>query len=40
MEITLNNGIDLMTGKKLGIETGEITKFETYNELFEAYKNS
>ena len=38
MEITLNNGIDLMTGKKLGIETGEASKFETYDELFEAYK--
>ncbi|MBZ9686118.1 glycyl radical protein [Clostridium estertheticum] len=38
MEITLNNGTDLMTGKKLGIETGEASEFETYNELFEAYK--
>lgn len=38
MEITLNNGIDLMTGEKLGFETGEASKFETYNELFEAYK--
>ena len=38
MEITLNNGIDLMTGKKLGLETGEASKFETYDEFFEAYK--
>ena len=38
MEITLNNGIDLMTGKKLGLESGEASKFETYDEFFEAYK--
>ncbi|MBU3145071.1 trans-4-hydroxy-L-proline dehydratase [Clostridium sp. CF012] len=38
MEITLNNGTDLMTGKRLGIETGEASEFETYDELFEAYK--
>lgn len=38
MEITLNNGIDLMTGKKLGLETGEASTFKTYDEFFEAYK--
>lgn len=38
MEITLNNGVDVMTGKKLGIETGDATKFTTYEEFFEAYK--
>lgn len=38
LEITLNNGIDVMTGERLGIETGDTNKFETYNELFEAYK--
>ena len=38
LEITLNNGIDPLTGKKLGLETGDPTKFETYEELFEAYK--
>lgn len=38
MEITLNNGVDVMTGKKLGIETGDVTKFTTYEEFFEAYK--
>lgn len=37
-EITLNNGIDIITGKKLGIDTGDAYKFETYEELFEAYK--
>ncbi len=38
MEITLNNGVDVMTGKKLGIETGDATKFTSYEEFFEAYK--
>lgn len=38
LEITLNNGMDIMTGKRLGIETGDVSKFETYEELFEAYK--
>ncbi|MBB6630945.1 trans-4-hydroxy-L-proline dehydratase [Clostridium algidicarnis] len=38
LEITLNNGIDVMTGEKLGIETGNVNEFKTYDELFEAYK--
>ncbi|QUH31346.1 trans-4-hydroxy-L-proline dehydratase [Vallitalea guaymasensis] len=38
LEITLNNGIDPMTGKKLGIETGDPTDFESYEELLGAYK--
>lgn len=37
-EITMNNGLDIMTGKKLGIETGDVTKFENYEELLEAFK--
>jgi len=38
LEITLNNGIDPRTGKKIGIETGDPKGFETYAEFFEAYK--
>ncbi|MCM0647833.1 glycyl radical protein [Clostridium swellfunianum] len=38
LEITLNNGVDIMTGKKLGLETGDASKFESYEQLFEAYK--
>ena len=38
LEITLNNGFDPETGKKLGIETGDPTEFKTYEELFKAYK--
>ena len=36
-EITLNNGIDPITGKKLGLETGDPRTFKTYEELYEAY---
>lgn len=37
LEITLNNGIDPMTGKKLGLETGDPRTFKTFDELYEAY---
>lgn len=38
LEVTLNNGIDPMTNKKLGIETGDAREFKSYEELFEAFK--
>ncbi len=38
LEITLNNGIDPRTGRKLGLETGHPTSFNSYEELFEAFK--
>ena len=38
LEITLNNGIDPVRGKKIGIETGDPRSFRTYEELLEAYK--
>ena len=37
LEITLNNGVDPRTGKKIGIETGDPRKFTTFQELFEAF---
>ena len=37
LEITLNNGIDPMTGKKLGLETGDPRTFTTYEQLYDAY---
>lgn len=37
LEITLNNGIDPVTGKKLGLETGDPCSFKTYDELYDAY---
>lgn len=38
LEVTLNNGVDPRTGKRIGLETGDPTQFETFKELFEAYK--
>ena len=37
LEITLNNGVDPMTGKKLGLETGDPRNFQSYEELYAAY---
>ncbi|MGQ9624384.1 MAG: trans-4-hydroxy-L-proline dehydratase [Candidatus Bathycorpusculaceae bacterium] len=37
LEITLNNGVDPGTGKKIGIETGDPRRFETFEELFYAF---
>ncbi len=38
LEITLNNGMDPRTGKVIGLKTGDPNKFETFEELFEAFK--
>nr|WP_319401946.1 trans-4-hydroxy-L-proline dehydratase [uncultured Carboxylicivirga sp.] len=37
LEVTLNNGIDPVTGKKAGIETGDPRDFKSYEELYEAF---
>ena len=37
LEITLNNGIDPVSGKKLGIETGDPRTFTSYEQLYDAY---
>ena len=37
LEITLNNGLDPVSGKKLGLETGDPRTFKTYDELYDAY---
>ena len=37
LEITLNNGVDPETGKKLGLETGDPRSFKTFDELYEAW---
>ena len=36
-EIALNNGVDVRTGRKIGLETGEASGFETFEGLFDAY---
>jgi pyruvate formate-lyase/glycerol dehydratase family glycyl radical enzyme len=38
LEITLNNGFDPRTGRRIGLETGDPTQFETFEDLFEAYQ--
>ena len=38
LEITLNNGTDPATGKQIGIQTGDPTKFRSFNELLDAWK--
>lgn len=37
-ELTLFNGVDPMTGKQLGLKTGDAREFKSYDELWEAYK--
>ena len=38
LEITLHNGVDPRTGKKIGLETGEAASFAGYEALFEAFR--
>ncbi|MDH7485780.1 MAG: glycyl radical protein [Anaerolineae bacterium] len=38
LELTLNNGVDPRTGRRIGLETGDPRQFETFEELFEAYR--
>jgi len=40
IEITLNNGTDPLSGKKVSIETGDPRDFKTYDELYNAFKNN
>jgi pyruvate formate-lyase/glycerol dehydratase family glycyl radical enzyme len=37
-EITLNNGLDPRTGRKIGLESGDPTDFDSFEDLFEAYE--
>jgi formate C-acetyltransferase len=37
LEITLNNGVDPVTGKKVSIETGDPRDFKDYDELYAAF---
>ncbi len=36
-ELTLFNGVDQMTGKQLGLQTGDARDFKTFDELWDAY---
>lgn len=37
LEVTLNNGIDPLTGKKVGLETGDAREFKTFDALYSAF---
>ena len=37
LEITLNNGVDPMTGKRVGIVTGDPRHFDSYETLYDAF---
>ena len=37
LEITLNNGVDPETGKRLGLETGDPRSFTTFEQLYDAW---
>ncbi len=37
-EITLHNGVDPMSGKQIGIQTGDPRQFSSFEELLNAYK--
>ncbi len=38
LEITMHDGIDPRTGKRLGPETGELSSFGTFDEFYEAFE--
>lgn len=38
LELTLNNGFDYNSGKQLGLKTGFAVDYQTYEELFNAFK--
>lgn len=38
LEITLNNGVDPRTGKQISLQTGEVSEFHTFDELFGAFR--
>lgn len=38
LEVTLNNGIDPVSGKKIGIQTGGVGRFKTFDDLMVAFE--
>lgn len=38
LEVTLNDGLDPRTGQKIGLETGNPAKFDSFGGLFDAFK--
>ncbi len=38
LEITLHNGVDTLSGELIGLETGDPSRFSSFDELFAAYE--
>ena len=38
LEVTLNNGIDPLTSKRIGVDTGDPASFQTFEQLFAAFR--
>jgi len=38
LEVALNNGVDPRTERKIGLETGDPTKFKSFTEIFSAFQ--
>ena len=38
LEVTLHNGLDPASGKKIGVETGDPATFDSFEQLFEAFR--
>ena len=38
LDIALHNGVSPITGKKLGVDTGDPRSFQTFEEMFDAFK--
>jgi formate C-acetyltransferase len=38
LELTLNNGVNPLTGSQLGPQTGELSELKTFDDLMEAYR--
>ncbi len=38
LEVTLNNGVDPKSGKKIGLKTGDPEDFDSFKDLFSAFK--
>jgi len=38
LDLTLHRGVSQITGKKVGIDTGDPREFKTFNDLYEAFK--
>lgn len=39
LELALNNGVDPQTGRQIGPRSGDVTEFQTFDQLFEAFRS-